>query len=181
MKVEEFGDFWIRKMKTFHDRIDADRDGLLTEKDFILMAERFSKVGNLDEKGAQEIKEYFINEIWIKYFKSSTGGDSSTADDLIENLKRHGKKSILATTYDIHSRYFNAIDTNKDGVIRMSEFSVYSSILGYDSQYTKEAFDSLDVDHDGVISRDEFISGGNDFFNEEIEGSPGAHFFGPLI
>jgi len=177
--MTEFGEFWVCKMRTAFERMDEDQDGVLREKDFNLMADRFIAAKGLTGNNAQGVKDYYINEIWGKYFKSCTGTDTSTSDDFVENLKRQGKKNILATTDEIHSRYFEAIDTNKDGVIQLAEFTAYFEILGIDPKYAKQAFDSVDADKDGNISRCEFISAGNDFFNMEDSGNAGDYFFGP--
>ena len=36
-------DLWVQKMKTYFNRIDFDKDGAITRKDFESMAERFAK------------------------------------------------------------------------------------------------------------------------------------------
>ena len=40
-------DFWLRKMRTYFSRIDFDKDGAITRKDFEGMADRFIKSGKL--------------------------------------------------------------------------------------------------------------------------------------
>ena len=49
-------DFWVRKMKTYFQRIDFDKDGAITQKDFEGMAERFVKREKLDETRGKELK-----------------------------------------------------------------------------------------------------------------------------
>ena len=40
-------DFWLRKMKTYFVRIDFDKDGSITRKDFEGMASRFAASGKM--------------------------------------------------------------------------------------------------------------------------------------
>ena len=49
-------DFWIRKMKTYFQRIDFDRDGVITQKDFEGMAERFVQREKLSGARGKELK-----------------------------------------------------------------------------------------------------------------------------
>ena len=45
---------WNRKMRTYFKRIDFDGDGEITQKDFQGMAERFIKVGGLQDAEANQ-------------------------------------------------------------------------------------------------------------------------------
>lgn len=48
-------DFWKRKMRTYFKRIDFDGDGIITQKDFVGMADRFIKMGDLKEGDAKNL------------------------------------------------------------------------------------------------------------------------------
>ena len=49
-------DFWVRKMKTYFQRIDFDKDGAITQKDFEGMADRFVAREKLDDERGKELK-----------------------------------------------------------------------------------------------------------------------------
>jgi len=53
-------DFWVRKMKTYFQRIDFDKDGAITQKDFEGMAERFVKREKLDDAKGKELKSKLL-------------------------------------------------------------------------------------------------------------------------
>jgi len=53
-------DFWVRKMKTYFQRIDFDKDGAITQKDFEGMAERFVTREKLDEARGKELKNKLL-------------------------------------------------------------------------------------------------------------------------
>jgi Ca2+-binding EF-hand superfamily protein len=157
-----------------------NKNGKIEADDFMQIAERFIEVGHLTGEAAQEMRDYYNKEIWLKYFKQRDGKDA-TADSFVSNLKHQGKDVILATTNDIHNRYFADIDTDDDGLIQPGEFIKYFYILGIDEEKAKQAFKALDTNNDGVISHGEFVTAGNDFFTSDEEGKPSDLFFGPLV
>jgi len=176
---ELFGDFWVRKVHNFHQRLDVDKDGRLSEADFNLIADRLNKQAGLSGKDAQDTKDYFTNSIWKVYF-NSTGGDSASSEEWIELLKRDGKKNILATCFNIFNRYFQAIDTDRNGNISLKEFTRFFHILGMNEDLAKQSFVALDTNKDGTISRAEFVHSAAEFFTEENEGNASDLFVGPL-
>ena len=60
-------DFWVRKMKTYFQRIDFDKDGSITQKDFEGMAERFVKFEKLNEAKGKELKAKLLQVCVIRY------------------------------------------------------------------------------------------------------------------
>jgi len=118
----DFGEHWHQKIRTLFHRLDVTHSGTLSAEDFNLMAERFNEVGGLTGEAAQEMRDYYKNEIWLKYFKAPDS-DSSTLESFTNNLKQVGKKNLLATTNDIHNRYFTNIDQDNDGQISLEEFT----------------------------------------------------------
>jgi Ca2+-binding EF-hand superfamily protein len=179
-RAPEFGPHWERKIRTCFHRLDVNHSGTISEEDFFQIADRFNEVGHLTGDAAQEMRDYYKNEIWIKYFKLPDASES-TAESFIEGLKKQGKKNILATTNDIHNRYFTDIDSNHDDLIDLDEFTKYFYILGISAEDAKVSFEALDINHDGHISRGEFIMAGNDFFGGEGEQKSSDLFFGPLV
>jgi len=53
-------EFWVRKMKTYFQRIDFDKDGVITQKDFEGMAERFVEREKLDDVRGKELKSKLL-------------------------------------------------------------------------------------------------------------------------
>lgn len=41
-------------MRTVHNILDVDKDGLISFNDFLLFAERFKSLGHLDDQQAEE-------------------------------------------------------------------------------------------------------------------------------
>ena len=76
--------------------------------------------------------------------------------------------------------FFDAVDTDADGVISVKEFEVYFDAMGVGKKHAKASFASIDSDHDGKISRDEFVGTAIEFFNSTDPAHPSTLFFGPL-
>ena len=50
-------DLWVQKMKTYFNRIDFDKDGAITRKDFEGMAERFAKESEMKAEHAKVLMD----------------------------------------------------------------------------------------------------------------------------
>lgn len=52
-------------MRTVHNILDVDKDGLISFNDFVLFAERFKSLGHLDEKQAKEFSDIIkVRDNW---------------------------------------------------------------------------------------------------------------------
>ena len=63
-------DFWVRKMKTYFHRIDFDKDGSITQKDFEAMAERFVTSEKLDAKRGGDLRAKLL-QVRAFFFSSN--------------------------------------------------------------------------------------------------------------
>ena len=70
-------DFWVRKMKTYFQRIDFDKDGAITQKDFEGMAERFVSREKLDQTRGKELLSKLLQASLYQLLFSSKYFDSS--------------------------------------------------------------------------------------------------------
>jgi Ca2+-binding EF-hand superfamily protein len=78
---------------------------------------------------------------------------------------------------------FDAVDTNKDGHISLSEFKIYLNILVPDIEedMIAHSFNTIDTDKNGEISREEFLAAAHDFLQGVEETEISKVFFGPLL
>jgi hypothetical protein len=177
--AKEFGPHWQRKMKTCFQRLNANKTGKMQEADFNAFADRFIEVGKLTGKDAQDMREYYKG-VFTAFFKAKDKNEG-TYESLLENLKTLGKSTIIASTTDLHNRYFTNVDHNKDDVLEQEGFTKYFYILGFNADMAKKSFEAIDSNKDGKISREEFISAMTNFFTGEQENKAGDLFFGPLV
>ena len=63
--------FWTKKMRTYFQRIDFDKDGAITRKDFEGMAERFVSCEKLDAAKGKDLHDKLIQvKTTSLFFKS---------------------------------------------------------------------------------------------------------------
>ena len=175
-------DFWLRKMRTYFTRIDFDKDGSITQKDFEAMAKRFIESEKLDAKRGQELKDKLL-QIWDKYLKGVADGKALTQPLFIDALKKQLEKDkdIRQTLGGPLPIFFHAVDANGDGMIQSDEFSLFFQILGLDPKMAPDSFKAIDTNNDGQLSLEEFVHAGTDFFTSENEKCPSKLFWGPLV
>jgi Ca2+-binding EF-hand superfamily protein len=174
-------DFWVRKMKTYFQRIDFDKDGAITQKDFEGMAERFVKYEKLDETKGKELRAKLL-QVWDKYLKDDNKGQALNQEAFIATLKKQVSDPALRQTLaGPLPLFFSAVDANADGNIQADEFELFFEILGLDRKMAPATFAAIDTNNDGQLSLDEFVAAGVDFFTSEDENSPTKFFWGPLV
>jgi len=174
-------DFWIRKMKTYFNRIDFDKDGSITRKDFEGMGARFVEADKLDAAAGETMKGKLV-EIWDKYISAVGGGDGITEKSFIDAMGKLVKDpSMKATLAGPLPLFFQAVDANNDGMIDSNEFGIFFRIFGLDENMAPASFQAIDTNNDGLLSLEEFVEAGTDFFISEDAAAPTKLFWGPMV
>lgn len=175
-------DFWLRKMRTYFSRIDFDKDGAITRKDFEGMADRFIKSGKLKCEHESDLMQTLC-AVWDKFLEPFGGGESLNQDRFIESMSKlvHDPK-LKDTLQGPLPLFFHAVDANDDHLISGDEFTQFFDILGLDPKLAVDTFAAIDTNGDGDISLDEFVCAGVEFFTEEQdESKPSKLFWGPML
>jgi len=173
--------FWERKLKTYFTRIDFDKDGAITNKDFEAMADRFVDAEKLDATKGATLKGK-LQQIWEKYLKNVAGGAALTLPVFVEAVKKQKNEHHLAETFGGPlPLFFSAVDANNDGQIQEDEFVLFFQIIGLNPADAPASFKAIDTNNDGSLSLDEFVAAGTEFFTSEDESSPSKLFWGPLV
>lgn len=174
-------EFWTRKMKTYFNRIDFDKDGSITKKDFEGMGERFVEADKLDADAGAKMKGKLV-EIWDKYISAVGGGDGITEEKFIAAMQKlvqdPAMKETLAGPLPL---FFQAVDANNDGFIDSGEFGIFFRIFGLEETMAPASFQAIDTNNDGLLSKDEFVTAGTDFFTSDNAACPTKLFWGPLV
>lgn len=178
--MSHFGQHWKRKMTTAFKRYDVDGDQLLTKDDFSLIADNIIKAGQFTGTRADEIKNNYM-ELWNNFLKPLAGGDKSTCEEFMEDVKSHSKSEIRSEAAKQFNLFFDAVDTNKDGMIQLQEFITFFNAIRVGEEFAKEAFRALDTNHDGVLSREEFVNAAEDFYTLEEPSLPADLLYGSLV
>jgi Ca2+-binding EF-hand superfamily protein len=174
-------DFWVRKMKTYFQRIDFDKDGAITQKDFEGMAERFVSAEKLDKTRGEDLRKKLL-QVWEKYLHDAKDGQAINESTFIDTLKKQvSEPSLRDALAGPLPLFFSAVDANADGMIQSEEFELFFQIIGLDPKMAPATFKAIDTNNDGSLSLDEFVTAGVDFFTSEDENSPNKLFWGPLV
>jgi len=174
-------DFWKRKMRTYFTRIDFDKDGSITQKDFEAMAARFIEREKLDACRGADLKKKLL-DVWEKFLKDVAAGQSLTLPLFIESMKNQVHDPKLKTTLaGPLPIFFSAVDANNDKMIQQDEFELFFDIIGLDPKLAGDSFKAIDTNNDGQLSVDEFVQAGTEFFTCEDEKCPSKLFWGPLV
>jgi Ca2+-binding EF-hand superfamily protein len=174
-------EFWQRKMRTYFQRIDFDKDGSITRKDFEGMATRFIESGKLSGPQATELQQNIL-DVWDKNLGPSSGVDAISQDKFIEVMKSLvGNPALKQALEGPLPLFFKAVDANHDDYIQADEYAQFFQILGLDPAMAPDSFKAIDTDGDGRLSLQEFVTAGSEFFQSEDESKPTKSFWGPLV
>ena len=176
-------EFVKRKLAMAYYRFDHDKDGVLTESDFVHLGQevvrlRGVKPGSVEADRIIEAHRGW----WDAYFK---GGD--TDGDGQVTLEEHlafvnawvsGEPEALTHAIQDVQLVFDTIDGNGDGKLSLGEFSLYLQAYGLKDDDATRAFGYLDLDGDGYISRAEFAKNMSEYYISEERPSASEWFFG---
>jgi Ca2+-binding EF-hand superfamily protein len=162
--------FQHRKIAHVFTAMDANRDGCLTESDFVEMADRWVALGT-DRDRADAVMLG-----WWATLLAASDSDRVTVADVLSVVDRLGEMTdaIVATAHTV----FDATDTDGDSAISAAEYRVLIEAWNGTPTDTDEIFPLLDLDHDGTISRDEFTTHWIEFWAGDDPDAPGSWVFG---
>ncbi|KAL3270647.1 hypothetical protein HHI36_021176 [Cryptolaemus montrouzieri] len=174
-------DFWRRKIRTFHNIIDVNKDGVISFHDFELLIERFVALGNLSEKDTQDFRE-LIKEWWIKRWGEITPYNLVTVEKYLEYMHHVlNDRKLVRRAHSFIPYIFRAIDKDQSGSITYEEYKLFFDCLGLPEKDAILAFRAIDSNGDGKITIKEFVKHGRDFFVTEDENRISKYFWGPLV
>nr|XP_033333531.1 sarcoplasmic calcium-binding protein [Megalopta genalis] len=173
--------FWRRKMRTLHNHLDVNKDGLISYDDFMLLAERFSDLGHLSEEAKTEFKKV-LSDMWKEQWGEISPYNLICIEKYLEEMHHVlNDSSLKKKCHHFLPFLFKAVDKDQSGEISVEEFKLFFQCLGLTHDHAVVSFSHIDSNDDGKISFDEFVSLGRDFFIDEDPKRPSKHFWGPLI
>ncbi|XP_004922728.1 sarcoplasmic calcium-binding protein [Bombyx mori] len=173
-------EFWRRKMRTVHNILDVDKDGLISYNDFLLFAERFKSLGHLDAKQAKEFTD-IIKMTWEQQWGTIDPYNFVTVEQYLEDMHHVlNDKTLKKKAHRWLPYLFKAVDADRSGYISVREFKLFFECLGLTSEHAAVAFAGIDVNGDGKVSLKEFVQLGKEFFHTEDETRVSKMFWGPL-
>ncbi|XP_034827562.1 sarcoplasmic calcium-binding protein [Maniola hyperantus] len=174
-------EFWRRKMRTVHNILDVDKDGLISFNDFLLLSERFKALGHLNDAQAKEFTD-IIKLTWEEQWGAIDPYNFVTVEQYLEDMHHMlNDKTLKKRVHRWLPYIFKAVDKDKSGFISVNEFKLFFQCLGLSNEHAAVAFAAIDTNGDGKVSLKEFVKLGKDFFTTEDETRVSKMFWGPLI
>ncbi|XP_047474754.1 sarcoplasmic calcium-binding protein-like isoform X2 [Penaeus chinensis] len=173
--------FWRQKMRTHHQVIDINKDGVVSWDDFEVLIARFTELGHLSPKEISKFRDA-LRHVWEEEWGASGDPYIFIGQEQFLMQMEHvvNTKSLRKRVASPLPYFFNAVDRDGSGEISIEEFKIFYSCLGLSEQTAEESFASIDLNKDGKLSKKEFIKLGRDFFLTEKEHKPSKLFWGPL-
>ncbi len=176
-------EFVKRKLAMAYYRFDHDKDGVVTEGDFVQLGQEVARLRGVEPGSAEadQIVEAHRGW-WDAYFK---GGDADGDGQVTlgEYLAFVGAwvgsdPEALPRAIQGNQLVFDTIDRNGDGKLSLDEFSLYLRAYGLADDDATRAFGHLDLDLSGYISRAEFAKHMSEYYISEERPSASEWFFG---
>uniref|UniRef100_S4PL75 Centrin n=3 Tax=Pararge aegeria TaxID=116150 RepID=S4PL75_9NEOP len=167
-------------MRTVHNILDVDKDGLISFNDFLLLSERFKALGHLDDEQAKEFTA-IIKLTWEQQWGAIDPYNFVTVEQYLEDMHHVlNDKTLKKKAHQWLPYLFKAVDKDKSGFISVNEFKLFFQCLGLSNEHAAVAFAVIDTNGDGKVSLKEFVKLGKDFFTTEDETRVSKMFWGPL-
>ncbi|XP_014214343.1 sarcoplasmic calcium-binding protein [Copidosoma floridanum] len=173
--------FWRRKMRTLHSHLDVNKDGVLSYDDFMLLGDRFAKLGHLTDRQKEEFQSV-LRQTWEEQWGEINQYNLVDVEKYLEAMHHVLEdKSLRRKVHNFLPYLFKAVDKDKSGEISVQEFKLFFQCLGLHNDDAVVSFTYIDTNEDGKISLKEFVKLGRDFFLTQNLSKPSKHFWGPLV
>ena len=167
--------FWNKKLDRAIRVRDTDKDGIITRKDFELVAQRYKDLGDVSGEQLQRVQESLMK------LCDSVGLTDDTKQFTYEEFKtRHANVNLLEVNNTLFRTIFNGLDINGNGVVSMKEWELHYKCMGLDPKYAKASFEAMDTNGNGVVSLEEFTAYHVEFFSTTENKLNSAILYGPL-
>ena len=175
-KLRRESPFWNKKLDRAIRVRDADKDGVITRKDFELVAQRYKDLGGVSGEQLQRIQGSLMK------LCDSVGLTDDTKQFTYEEFKRrHANVDNLSEVNNTLFRtMFNGLDIKGNGVVSMNEWELHYKCMGIDPKHAKASFEAMDTNGNGVVSLEEFTAYHVEFFSTTENKLNSAILYGPL-
>ena len=171
--------FWKKKFRRLAEVRDADKDGYISQADFMLVVERCKKLSISTPRYIEKFTQY--RQTFCESFDLVDESVKFTYSEF-ENKWCVGAKKLVeqGTATNMLVSMFHILDTDEDGFISFEERTAHHQVVGIDTAHARASFDAIDSNHDQKISEDEFVKYHMEFFLSTENKLKSAILFGPL-
>lgn len=168
-------------MRTLHGVLDVDNNSVISFDDFIILADKFGKLGHLTPKELEEFRSV-MRSFWEKQWGEISPYNLVTTEQYLADMYHVvNDKYLRKKCHKFLPYLFKAIDKNHSGEISIKEYKLFFRCLGLSEEDAAISFAVIDTNGDGKLSMKEFVKLGRDFFLNEDESCASRMFWGQLI
>ncbi|CAH1773325.1 unnamed protein product [Owenia fusiformis] len=181
-EIRQIPTLCLRKIITILFAWDWDKDGYAGYDDIMNTADRFIHVGDMNEKSADNVIEFFRDLTKRTSYNPVVEIVNVTSlSEQIEGLWRaKSNPAALKSLGQIYIHMFQIIDVNAKGFLTFDEYLVFWNAFDLDKRFARMQFDFIDTNQDGKISEEEFVKAHEDYLVNTNDDTLNR-FYGPLI
>lgn len=176
-----------RKLQLRFALLDTDANGHLSQEDYDLVALRLcAAFGHLPGTEAYERVHQAYLTLWeqLRALMDTEGTGQISLQQFMDGCEKliaeRSGDGVYPPVHDPVDLIFDMVDSDRNGVIDLREFTTWMHSYGVGPQDTVEAFDLLDADDDGVLNREELSAAAAAFYSSTDPADVGNYLFGPL-
>ena len=142
---------WMKKIKEHFTYLDTNKNGFLSQEDWILMVDNLKAILGMEEEKFKTVKEVHIK---LASRLGATPGVQLTPEEFIKTAAKFAANEYesRACLKEVTDALFDVLDTNRNGTISLTEYTkLLQSCNIADPEIAKAVFDSMDPNHDGKI------------------------------
>lgn len=174
-----------QKIEIRFKRLDTDASGVLTEDDYVGLAQRLLDAYGVSAdmpKGKAVIDGY--RGLWAGHVRDmDTDQDGQVSrEEFHTAIARNvvGGNGVEETVVPLMRAVLDLCDEDGSATLDQAEFARPMGVFGVPEADSAETFARIDRDSDGGISFEEFVEAGKEFYNSTDPDSAGNTLFGRL-
>ena len=155
---------WVEKMKqgfTFHDR---NKNGYLSEGEFLLWVDNLKQALNPDPQDVERLRASCLKLSAV--LGAKPGGKLSQDEFLKGAAEFAANKESHKVLDEMEEAYYAVMDINKDGKLSLEEYIKVGEAGKMSAEMAKVKFDTMDKNHNGKIDVKDVIAIGHKFWFE---------------
>ncbi|CAH1799109.1 unnamed protein product [Owenia fusiformis] len=178
-KIRDVPTLWLRKILTFINIHDFDKDGFIGHEDLMQLGDKMKQLA-VTEKSKDELRELLSNRYKVLKKRSEHGGTTTMTEQILQFWEQKDDPVAIEQWRKTASAVFKILDSKNNGSIPFDDFVGYWKVLGLDTTYAQLQFDYIDTNQDGFIDEEEVVNARVEYFTNTDEHNCNR-FYGPLV
>ncbi|RLK61893.1 EF-hand domain-containing protein [Actinokineospora cianjurensis] len=183
--IMDLGELLTTKIGRGFDHLDADGDGVLDERDHVLMGERVAEaLGHVPgSPGERRIVDTYLRiwrEVHLPHVPDGETGIARASFITSTGALTGDPETARATLGALAEAFLDLADVDADGTVSPREFLAFQRghFPNLSAADAAAAFAHLDTDGDGTLSTGEFINATIEYWTSPDPDAPGNWWLG---